>query len=96
MTKSFASLALAAGCAITLTVPVVEAQTVSTRLLMNAPRYTPGERYESPAANVAASAQYERLLQTNPAFRQSRMARECGPITDPQLRASCLSSFGSE
>jgi hypothetical protein len=32
-------------------------------------------------------------LQTNPRFRAARTRRECGPITDPQLRADCLASF---
>ena len=43
--------------------------------------------------NVIESKQYERLLRTNPAFRKARMQRECGPITDPELRQSCLASF---
>jgi len=45
--------------------------------------------------NVIESEQYERLLRTNPAFRQARMGKECGPITDPQLHQSCLASSGS-
>jgi hypothetical protein len=47
----------------------------------------------SPRQNVIESKQYERLLETNPAFRQARMRKECGPITDPELRQSCLASF---
>src|SRR6516225_11810426 len=43
--------------------------------------------------NVIASKQYDRLLETNPAFRQARVRKECGPITAPQLHASCLASF---
>jgi hypothetical protein len=43
--------------------------------------------------NVVKSEQYDRLLETNGSFRQARMRRECGPITDPQLRQSCLDSF---
>jgi hypothetical protein len=35
----------------------------------------------------------DRLLETNGSFRQARMRRECGPITDPQLRQSCIDSF---
>jgi hypothetical protein len=45
--------------------------------------------------NVIESEQYERLLRANPAFRQARMGKECGPITDPQLHQSCLASSGS-
>ena len=43
--------------------------------------------------NVIESKQYEHLLRTNPAFRRARERKECGPITDPQLRQSCLTSF---
>jgi hypothetical protein len=49
----------------------------------------------SGAQNVRESQQYEQLLRANPAFRERRMREECGPITDPQLRQSCLASFGS-
>ena len=37
---------------------------------------------ESAEQNVRESAQYERLLCTNPAFRAKRIAQECGPLTD--------------
>lgn len=43
--------------------------------------------------NVAQSHQYTRLLEANAGFRRARMRRECGPITDPQLHASCVASF---
>lgn len=43
--------------------------------------------------NVIQSERYDRALETNASFRQARMRRECGPITDPQLRQSCLDSF---
>ncbi len=45
------------------------------------------------AANVRQSEQYAALLRSNPAFRKKREAIECGPITDSQLRASCIASF---
>lgn len=45
------------------------------------------------AANVRESAQYTALLRSNPAFRKKREAIECGPITLPQLRSSCIASF---
>ena len=48
---------------------------------------------ESAAQNVRESQQYEQLVCSNPAFRERRMREECGPITDPQLRQSCLASF---
>jgi hypothetical protein len=43
--------------------------------------------------NVIQSERYDRLLETSGSFRQARMRRECGPITDQQLRQSCLASF---
>jgi hypothetical protein len=43
--------------------------------------------------NVINSHRYERLIATDQAFRNARMRKECGPITDPQLHASCIASF---
>jgi hypothetical protein len=45
------------------------------------------------AANIRESEQYTALLRSSPAFRKKREAIECGPITFPQLRASCIASF---
>ena len=61
----------------------------------HAPIANPGDVSNSRSAqqNVAESEQYERLLRTNPAFRRARMQKECGGITDPELRQSCLASF---
>jgi hypothetical protein len=47
----------------------------------------------SPQQNIINSHRYERLIRTDPAFREARMRKECGPITDPQLHASCVASF---
>jgi hypothetical protein len=46
------------------------------------------------AANVRQSQQYEQAVQSNAAFRAKRMQQECGPVTDPELHASCVASFG--
>jgi hypothetical protein len=48
---------------------------------------------ESATQNVRESRQYEQLVCSNPAFRERRMREECGPITDQQMRESCLASF---
>ena len=48
---------------------------------------------ESSEQNLRESEQYERLLCTNAAFRQKRIAQECGPVTDPQLHQNCVASF---
>ena len=50
----------------------------------------------SPQQNVVQSQRYDRMLETNRAFRQARMRKECGPISDPQLRQSCLASFSQD
>jgi len=44
-------------------------------------------------ANVRQSEAYTAMLRSNPAFRKKREAIECGPITIPQLRDSCIASF---
>ena len=66
-----------------------------SQLITNGPQVNPGDVSPSwsPQRNVAESEQYDRLLKTNPAFRQARMRKECGPITDPQLHHQCLESF---
>jgi hypothetical protein len=48
------------------------------------------------AANVRQSQVYEQVLQSNPSFRAKRMQEECGPITDAELHASCVASFGGD
>ena len=51
--------------------------------------------HESPAQNIRKSQQYDYLVATNGSFRAYRMRKECGPIRDPELRASCVGSFGA-
>jgi hypothetical protein len=92
--KTVTSLALAAGCAIALSIPAAQAQMRDTQVWTNAPRINAGDRAGSMAArNNAESRQYDRLLEMSPGFRQSRMRRECGPIADAQLRQNCFASF---
>jgi len=74
------SLALAAGCMIALAVPAAQAQSYD-------------RSGGNPALNNAESAKYDRMVETSPGFRQARMRKECGPITDPELRQSCMASF---
>jgi hypothetical protein len=75
--------------------PPPSAGTAGTQLITNGPQTNPGDVSPSWSAqrNVVESEQYERLLKGNPAFRQARMRKECGPITDPQLHRQCLDSF---
>ena len=71
------------------------AGTGGTEMVTNGPQATPGDNSSSWSArrNVTESRQYDRLLETNRGFREARMRKECGPITDPQLRQDCLASF---
>ena len=90
-------LAMVAVClAITIT-PAAHAQTQQRRTVTvkHAPIANPGDVSETWDArrNIIESKQYEQLLRTNPAFRKARMQKECGGITIPELRQSCLASF---
>ena len=50
--------------------------------------------YQTPEQNVALSAQYDNLLETNMGFRHHRMRKECNPIDFAQnLRQDCFASF---
>jgi len=64
----------------------------------NAPQANQSGAAQSASArrNVIESRQYDREVETNRAFRQAPMRKECGPITDPELRQSCLASFNQE
>ena len=48
---------------------------------------------ESAAQNVRESQQYEQLLCTNVAFRNKRIAQECGTLQGSQFYESCVASF---
>ncbi len=78
-------------------VPAVQAQ-VPAEMVTNGPQANPDDYSGGWSAqqNVRESQMYDRLIATNPAFRRARMQKECGPIDDPQLRQSCLASFGAE
>ena len=67
----------------------------STASQGSVPQSSQGNVPQSAAArrNVIESRQYDREVETNRAFRQARMRKECGPISDPELRQSCLASF---
>jgi hypothetical protein len=93
ISKTVASLAFAAACLTAVAAaPGARAQ---DQLVTNGPQVSPGDNSTSWSArqNVIESRRYDRLLETSPAFRQARIRKECGPITDAQLHASCLASF---
>jgi hypothetical protein len=77
-----------------LAIPTARAQMTDVQVWSTTPRINPGDRADWMAArNNAESAQYERLLEVSPSFRQARMHKECGPIADAQLRQECFASF---
>lgn len=92
MMKTVLSLAFAAACV--ALAPSANAQIVSNELVTNGPQASRGDFGDwSARRNVIESRHYDRLLQISPGFRHARMRRECGPISDPQLRSDCLASF---
>ncbi len=72
------------------------AVTGGAEVVTNGPQTSPGDMSPSWSArgNVAESQRYDQMLETNRGFRQARMRKECGPITDAELHQQCLASFG--
>jgi len=99
--KTATSLAFATACLTAVGAMPAHAQMAAdpypggTRTVTNGPQTDMGDTSPSWSArqNVIESERYDRLLETNRGFREARMRKECGPITDPQLRESCLASF---
>jgi hypothetical protein len=91
--KTAMCLALATTCLAAIP-PAALAQTDQvTAVVTPPPRVDPGDVNWNPERNLKVAEQYDRLLETNPSFRAARIRKECGPITDPQLRADCIASF---
>jgi hypothetical protein len=63
-----------------------------TEVMTNGPQGSPPPNW-SAQQNVRQSERYDRLLETSRGFREARMRRECGPITDAELHQQCLASF---
>ena len=100
MRKTMTSLAVAAAClGAAATLPTARAQLAAppTEVITNGPQTDLGDNGGRSAAqqNVRESGQYESLVHSNPGFRAARIQKECGPITDPQLHANCVASFGA-
>jgi hypothetical protein len=99
--KSVMSLAFAAGCVLAVgAMPSAQAQNymqptpMQSETVTNGPQASRGDFGDwSARRNVIESRQYDRLLQTSMGFRHHRERKECGPISDPQMRDQCLASF---
>lgn len=101
--KTATSLAFAAVCLTAIAaVPAGHAQmagyTGGAEVVTNGPQTNVENTSPSWSArqNVIQSERYDRLLETNRAFREARMRKECGPITDQQLHQQCLASFSQD
>ena len=98
MIKAVMKSVLTTAClTVIASLPAAHAQDAGmTKVITNGPQVSPGDTSPSASArqNGIESKQYERLLQTNRAFREARMRKECGSISDPQLHQSCIASFG--
>jgi hypothetical protein len=51
---------------------------------------------ETPQQNVRASQQYQQLTCSNPKFRATRIAKECGPLQGSDFYDSCVASFNCD
>ena len=93
--KMLLGVSFAAACL--MAVPVAFAQPAD-QLITNGPQSdgVGNSSHWSPSQNVRESEHYEHMLQSSRAFRMARMKKECGPINDPQLHASCVSSFNQD
>ena len=95
--KTATSFAFATACLTAVATLPAHAQMAApaapgTEVVTNGPQGSPPPDW-SARRNVIASEHYDRLLESNRGFRQARMRKECGPITDPQLHEQCLDSF---
>jgi hypothetical protein len=98
MSKAAISLAFAASLVTAMPLAMAAPPPVPDQLITNGPQASPGDRSANWSArqNVIESHRYDRMVETNPAFRAARMRKECGPITDPQLHASCIATFNQD
>jgi hypothetical protein len=64
-------------------------------VVTNGPQANPHDNSGSSSTrqNVRDSRRYEAVVHSNSGYRASRVKKECGPIADPQLHASCVASF---
>jgi hypothetical protein len=103
ISKRLTTLALSAGCIVVLgAIPAAQAQSypqqayngASPQLVTNGPQTNAGDRSHWLARqDVIQSRRYDRLLETNLAFRRFRERKECEAVSLPQLRANCFASF---
>ena len=78
-------------------IPIARAETNANgaEVVTNSPQANPHDSSGSWSTrqNVRNSQRYEAVVHSNRGYRASRVKKECGPINDPQLHASCVASF---
>jgi hypothetical protein len=92
MTSLVFSAVVLAGIAITPTARAAM-NAKGAEAVTNGPQANPHDGSGSPRQNVRDSQRYEAVVHSNRGYRASRVKKECGPINDPQLHASCVASF---
>jgi len=100
-TKRISSLTAAAAVIGALAlVPAAQAQMAAplpnrVEIYSDMPKAEPGDSPANWSArrNIADSQRYEQLLRGNPAFRNARIQKECGSITEPELYQQCVGTF---
>jgi hypothetical protein len=79
------------------TVPIARAEMNANgaEVITNGPQADAGDSSGSWSRqqNVRDSRRYEAVVHSNGSYRAGRVKKECGPINDPQLHASCVASF---
>jgi hypothetical protein len=98
--KKIAGL-LAAGAVIALATLPAQAQIYGpgpmpparVDIYQGTPQADPGDYNWSARQNVADSDRYERLLKASPSFRDYRIRKECGSISEPDLYQQCIATF---
>jgi hypothetical protein len=96
--KIMTSLAVAAAFLVAITTtPTARAEMSANRaeVVTNGPHANPHGNADSWSTrqNVRDSQRYEAVVHSNSGYRASRVKKECGPVNDPQLHASCVASF---
>jgi hypothetical protein len=74
--------------------PAAPPQPERVNVITNGPQASPSDFGDwSARRDVMRSAEYDRLLETNLAFRRRRERSECGPVGYPLLHRQCIASF---
>jgi hypothetical protein len=96
MARGFASVVFAVALIGAAGMALAQSPAAQTPPAQGPAAQAPAAHDETPQQNVKASQQYQQLLCKNPAFRQHRIDKECGPLQGSQLYDSCVASFNCD